>query len=221
MPTSVHGPGGSRPSPAAGRITQLDVNDLWLHRTIDASPKPLHRDFHAAIREHGIIVPFRFLRRTAAPRRIDAATPTSLWAAFSPAGQRRRNRRAGDRRRPHFVDRFSSATFILILMLLAASIVDAVLTIQLLRAGTDEVNPLMDGLLDHGIQPFLVIKYALTAGGLPLLLIYPKPLPVRHAGSRGISDPHRRGTVCRTDWLPTRAHPQVRGTVDLVQRIAG
>ena len=30
----------------------------------------------------------------------------------------------------------------------------------------------MAGLLEDGIQPFLVIKYALTAGGLPLLLIF-------------------------------------------------
>jgi hypothetical protein len=98
--------------------------------------------------------------------------PTSPWGAFSFAGQRRRNRRAGDRRRPHFVDRFSSATFILVLMLLAASIVDAVLTIHLLREGADEINPLMDHFLAHGVQRFLLIKYVLTAGGLPLLLIY-------------------------------------------------
>ena len=59
-------------------------------------------------------------------------------------------------------------------MLLLASIVDAILTIHLLREGADEINPLMDGLLEHGIQPFLIIKYVLTAGGLPLLLIYQK-----------------------------------------------
>jgi hypothetical protein len=98
--------------------------------------------------------------------------PTGLWGMFSPGGQRRRNRRADDRRQPYFVDRFSPATFILVLMLLAASIVDAILTIQLLREGADELNPLMDHFLTHGIQPFLLVKYGLTAGGLPLLLIY-------------------------------------------------
>ena len=59
-------------------------------------------------------------------------------------------------------------------MLLVGSIVDAILTIHLLREGADELNPLMDHFLAHGIQPFLLVKYVLTAGGLPLLLIYQK-----------------------------------------------
>jgi hypothetical protein len=99
-------------------------------------------------------------------------TPTSLWGAFPPAGQRLKNRRTDEHRQSYFVDRFSSPTFILVLMLLIASIVDALLSIHLLRAGADEINPLMDHLLDHGIKPFLLVKYALTAGGLPLLLIF-------------------------------------------------
>jgi hypothetical protein len=98
--------------------------------------------------------------------------PTRLWDAFSLTGRRQGNRRADERRRPHFVDRFSSATFVLVLLLLTASIVDAVLTIHLLREGADELNPLMDHLLARGIQPFLLVKYVLTAGGLPLLVIY-------------------------------------------------
>jgi hypothetical protein len=98
--------------------------------------------------------------------------PTSPWAAFLLTGRRLAPRRADERRQPHFVDRFSSVTFILVLTLLIASIIDAILTIELLRAGADELNPLMDHFLDYGIETFLSIKYVLTAGGIPLLLIF-------------------------------------------------
>ena len=99
-------------------------------------------------------------------------TPTRPWDAFPPAGQRMAARRASEHRRPYFVDRFSSAMFIVVLTLIVASIVDAILTIRLLEAGAKEINPLMDRLLDHGIRTFLLGKYVLTVGGLPLLLIF-------------------------------------------------
>jgi hypothetical protein len=108
-------------------------------------------------------------RRAASDRR---ATPTSVWGAFPPAGRRLANRRAREHRQPYFVDRFSLAMFITVLLLVGASIVDAVLTIQLIEAGAREINPLMARLLDHGIEPFLLGKYVLTVAGLPLLLIF-------------------------------------------------
>ena len=108
-------------------------------------------------------------QRTPSDRR---QTPTSPWAAFPPAGQRMACRRASEHGRPYFVDRFSSAMFVVIVMLMIASIVDAILTIQLIDAGAREINPLMDRLLDYGILPFLLGKYMLTVAGLPLLLIF-------------------------------------------------
>jgi hypothetical protein len=98
--------------------------------------------------------------------------PTSPWWAFPPAGRRMRNRRADEHRRPYFVDRFPPAMLIFVLMLSIASMIDAILTIHLLEAGGDEINPFMDRLLEHGILPFLLVKYVLTVGGLPLLLIF-------------------------------------------------
>jgi hypothetical protein len=98
--------------------------------------------------------------------------PTSPWWAFPPAGRRMRNRRAGEHQRPYFVDRFSPIMLTFVLMLLIASMIDAILTIHLLRAGGDELNPLMDRLLDYGVLPFLLGKYILTVSGLPLLLIF-------------------------------------------------
>ncbi len=61
---------------------------------------------------------------------------------------------------------------IFIVLLLGASIVDAVLTIHLIRAGANEINPVMNHFLGQGIEAFLTAKYILTAAGLPLLLIF-------------------------------------------------
>jgi hypothetical protein len=99
-------------------------------------------------------------------------TPTGPWDAFPPAGQRMIARRASEHRQPYFVDRFSSIMFIVILTLILASIVDAILTIQLIDSGANEVNPLMARLLDYGVGAFLFGKYVLTVVGLPLLLIF-------------------------------------------------
>ena len=83
-------------------------------------------------------------------------TPTSAWSAFPPAGQRMACRRTDEHWRPYFVDRFSSGMFIVIMMLIIASIVDAILTIQLISAGAKEINPVMDHFLDYGILPFVI-----------------------------------------------------------------
>lgn len=111
----------------------------------------------------------RIENRTSADRR---KKPTNPWWAFPLAGRRMRSRRADEHRQPYFADRFSTGTFILVITLLTASITDAILTIQLLRAGADEMNPLMDHFLGHGVQSFLLVKYLLTASGIPLLLIF-------------------------------------------------
>ncbi len=110
------------------------------------------------------------LDRRVQPDRRQSAT--NIWGAFPRAGQRMRDRRTTDHRRPYFVDRFSTSMFIIILLLIFASLVDAVLTIQLIEAGASEVNPLMQQLLEYGVMCFLIGKYVLTVAGLPLLLIF-------------------------------------------------
>jgi hypothetical protein len=108
-------------------------------------------------------------QRVAPDRRSE---PTSVWGSFPLAGQRMRNRRAEEHQQQYFVDRFSSAMLLLILMLVGASLLDAVLTIRLIEAGGREVNPLMDRVLNQGLMPFLMVKYLLTVLGLPILLIF-------------------------------------------------
>jgi len=100
------------------------------------------------------------------------AWATSPWYAFCWKGRRARNRRASEHRQQYFVDRFSWLQLVWILSLLGFTVVDGMLTLQLLNDGYQEVNPLMDYLLGKGMLPFLLGKYTLTAAGLPLLLIF-------------------------------------------------
>ena len=108
-------------------------------------------------------------RRNQSDRRDE---PTSPWAALPPAGQRMKNRRAEEHRRPYYTDRFSPAIFAGVLLLIVATLVDAGLTVFVLYGGGAEVNPLMGLLLNHGIEAFVIGKYLLTVVGLPVLLIF-------------------------------------------------
>lgn len=107
-------------------------------------------------------------KRTQTDRRQE---PTSPWAAFSSGGQRSRHRRVAEHCREYYVDRYPVLTLAFVVLLLACSIADAVITICLLEDGYHELNPVLSHLLAKGLLPFLLGKYALTATGLPLLLL--------------------------------------------------
>jgi hypothetical protein len=109
-------------------------------------------------------------RRASGDRR---QKPTSFWDAFRLAGRRTRCRRTREHRRPYFVDRFSPAMLLLVLLLTLFTISDGILTVYLIGAGVcEEANPLMDYLLGHGLVLFFLGKYSLSVGGLPVLLIF-------------------------------------------------
>lgn len=98
--------------------------------------------------------------------------PTSVWDSICSGGERMRNRRWAECREPYFVDRFRSTTLAWILLLLAFTFVDGVLTLELIDADCHEVNPVMRYFLATGPAHFLVGKYVLTAAGLPVLLLF-------------------------------------------------
>jgi hypothetical protein len=81
-------------------------------------------------------------------------------------------RRAPEHRRSYLVDRFSASMWIAMLLILVLSMVDAFITLYLLDFDCHEVNPLMRHLLNNGVLAFVLGKYALTAAGLPLLLLF-------------------------------------------------
>ncbi len=98
--------------------------------------------------------------------------PTSPWDALRFGGRRMRARRTEEHCRHYFVDRFSGAMFALVVGLLVFTLVDGVITLHLLDADCEEMNPVMEYLLGKGLMPFLFGKYILTAAGLPLLLVF-------------------------------------------------
>ncbi len=98
--------------------------------------------------------------------------PTGPMDAFRLWGRRQRVRRGAEREGPFFTDRYDALTLGLIVAVLVLCIVDGVLTIELLDLNSEEANPVMRFLLARGHLPFLVGKYAMTAAGLPFLVVY-------------------------------------------------
>jgi len=98
--------------------------------------------------------------------------PTSPLDALRLSGQRTEVRRREEREGTFFTDRFDPIILAMIVTLLCLTIVDGVLTIELLDTNSEEINPFMEHLLTRGHVAFLLGKYVLTAIGLPLIVVY-------------------------------------------------
>ena len=88
------------------------------------------------------------------------------------AGKRSRPRRRADREKAYFLDRYSRRTLLVILAIVLLSILDAALTLFLMRHGAAEVNPVMAYFLGHGPTVFFIAKYVLTTFSIIIILIY-------------------------------------------------
>lgn len=87
-------------------------------------------------------------------------------------GRRERIRREDDSRKVFFFDRYPPKLFAAITAILMLSIFDALLTLILIDNGSTELNPVMAFFLQHGLLPFIVVKYFLTSIGVVILLIF-------------------------------------------------
>ena len=87
-------------------------------------------------------------------------------------GRRERIRREEDSRKVFFFDRYHPKLFAAITAILMLSILDALLTLILIDNGSTELNPVMAYFLEHGLLPFIVVKYCLTSSGVVILLIF-------------------------------------------------
>ena len=87
-------------------------------------------------------------------------------------GRRERIRREEDSRQVFFFDRYHPKLFAAITAILMLSIFDALLTLILIDKGSTELNPVMAYFLQHGLLPFIVVKYLLTSIGVVILLIF-------------------------------------------------
>jgi hypothetical protein len=97
---------------------------------------------------------------------------TSLRDVLRPYGRRMVFRRSGEHRQSYFVDSFGLATLAFIVSLLALSIFDGVITLSLLDAGCQEINPLMACFLRQGSLFFLLGKYLLTAVSIMIFVVF-------------------------------------------------
>jgi hypothetical protein len=83
-----------------------------------------------------------------------------------------RPRRSDERRGKFFTDRFSALTLAMVVTLLSLTVVDGMLTLELLDLNSEEANPFMEHLLKRGALDFVLGKYVLTAFGLPFIVVY-------------------------------------------------
>src|SRR5436190_23815784 len=85
--------------------------------------------------------------------------PTTPLDALRTGGRRTWPRRHEERLGRFFVDRFDATTLAMVVILLCLTIVDGVLTIELLDVNSVEANPVMGQLLTQGHREFLLGKY--------------------------------------------------------------
>ncbi len=109
-------------------------------------------------------------RTDANDRRQQIKMPKAWYLFF---GRRKDVRRLNDNQQSYFLDHFSLRIFIIIISVILLSVIDAMLTLYLIRSGVAaEKNPIMSQYLKYGPLPFLAAKYFLTTTSVVLLLIY-------------------------------------------------
>src|SRR5438309_4185531 len=67
--------------------------------------------------------------------------PTNPWDVFRKPGRRAHVRRDHERRRDHFVDRIDGRTYLLAALLMVLALADGAITLLLVEAGCEEINP--------------------------------------------------------------------------------
>ncbi len=102
-------------------------------------------------------------------------------------GRRKEFRRLDDHRKNNFIDFYSLKFFSIIIVVILLSIIDALLTLYLVRNGAAEINLIMEHFLKYGPLPFFAAKYLLTTASMVLLLMH--------------KDAHLFGTKIRAKFL--------------------
>ena len=108
-------------------------------------------------------------RSNATDRRQEERVPGSWYLLF---GRRKEVRRLDDHRKNFFLDLYSLKVFSIVIAVILLSVMDAMLTLYLIRNGAAEINPMMEHFLKYGPLPFFAAKYLLTTASMVLLLIH-------------------------------------------------
>jgi hypothetical protein len=107
-------------------------------------------------------------RRRTADRRH---RPTRFWDTLVGPSRRRHGRRRGDHDRL-YVDVYHPSDVALVLSVFVLNLLDAFFTLNILRKGGTEENPLMERLLQAGDASFLFEKCFLVGFWLVLLIVH-------------------------------------------------
>jgi len=98
--------------------------------------------------------------------------PTPIFSRFTLWGKRGHFRRGEDQARGGYVDRYSSGLLLLLLVLLALNITDAVFTIFILDCGGREANPFIGTLIAHCGNEFWIWKFLIVAVAVLFLCLH-------------------------------------------------
>jgi len=101
-------------------------------------------------------------------------------------GDRTLNRRTSDHQKFKYFDRHEPHLLIISITIMLCSLVDAFLTLEILKAGGTELNYFADKLIGLGLYGFIFSKYIITAIGIIILVLHKHyqvflGLQVRHA----------------------------------------
>jgi hypothetical protein len=85
--------------------------------------------------------------------------------------RRRSLRRQADQQGFYLLDYYSPKIFYAVTLILLLSVVDALLTLYLISAGAEELNPVMAYFLDIGPNVFMMAKYGITATSVVIVVL--------------------------------------------------
>lgn len=100
--------------------------------------------------------------------------PTPLISRYTfGRGRRKVVRRTPEKKTHLFVDLYSARLLVIVATVISLSCIDAYLTLMLIAKGkVIEANPIMAALLSHGVFPFILVKFIVTASALLVLCLF-------------------------------------------------
>lgn len=106
-------------------------------------------------------------RRSGHDRRQQFPSFKHIWTRR----RRRHLRRKDDRKKIVLFDHYSASVGVVVVAILLLSALDAFLTLYLIDQGAVELNPVMAYFLEINVTIFWLVKYALTATSVIIILL--------------------------------------------------
>ena len=98
--------------------------------------------------------------------------PTPALSRHTFLGRRKNLRRKSDREKGGYVDRYSSALFALLILIVGLNILDALFTMTILDLAGWETNPVVRSVIQLHGENFWIWKFALVSFCLVLLCLH-------------------------------------------------